>query len=288
VTDEHYARAALTYLAEPGDTHLTGLVRAHGPVAALEMIKEANTTHRWRTQLRDLPAPADLARFAEAGIRVTSPGDTEWPSQLADLGDDEPIALWLRGTTDLVTCTRQSVSIAGSRAATAYGSYVAADLAATLAQDGWTIVSGGAYGIDAAAHRGALSADGTSVAVLACGIDRPYPAGHADLLDAIATSGVVVSEWPPGTNATRLRFLSRNRLIAALSRATVIVEAGTRSGSLNTARHATELGRPLMAVPGPVTSEQSAGTNALIRDGRARLITNAKDIPPLQTLLRTG
>jgi DNA processing protein len=152
VTDEHYARAALTYLAEPADTHLTALVRAHGPVGALEMIKaghlpDAKTARRWRTQLRDLPGPADLARFAEAGIRLISPGDTGWPSQLADLGDDEPIALWLRGAADLVTCTQRSVSIVGSRAATAYGSYVAADVAATLAQDSWTIVSGGAYGI---------------------------------------------------------------------------------------------------------------------------------------------
>jgi DNA processing protein len=151
-------------------------------------------------------------------------------------------------------------------------------MAATLAQNGRTIVSGGAYGIDAAARRGALAADGTTIAVLACGVDRPYPAGHAGLLDAVATSGLVISEWPPGRNATRLRFLSRNRLIAAISNATVIVEAGSRRGSLNTARHVTGLRRPLMAIPGPVTSEQSAGTNALIRDGRARLVTDPEDV----------
>jgi DNA processing protein len=294
VTDEHYARAALTYLAEPADADLTTLIHAYGPVRALKMITtgylpEANTTaaQRWRTRLRELPAPADLARFAKAGIRVIIPTDPEWPRQLADLGDDEPIALWLRGTADLATCTRRSVSIVGSRATTSYGSYVATDMATTLAQNGWTIVSGGAYGIDAAAHCGALTVDGVTIAVQASGIDRPYPAGHANLLDAVAANGVVLSEWPPGRNATRLRFLARNRLIAALSQATVIVEACSRSGSLNTARHATKLGRPLMAVPGPVTSEQSAGTNALIRDGRARLITSAKDIPPLQTLIRT-
>jgi DNA processing protein len=281
VTDEHYARAALTYLAEPADTTLTALIRAHGPVRVLEMIKAGylpKTSHI-ATRLCELPTPADLARFAETGIRLITPGDTEWPRQLADLGDDQPIALWLRGTADLTTCTRRSISIVGSRASTSYGSYVAADMATALAQNGWTIISGGAYGIDAAAHRGALGADGTTIAVLACGSDRPYPAGHANLLDAIAANGVIVSEWPPGRNATRLRFLTRNRLIAAISGATVIVEAGNRSGSLNTARHATELGRPLMAVPGPVTSEQSAGTNALIRDGRARLITSAEDIP---------
>lgn len=200
MTDEHYARAALTYLAEPAGMNLTALVRVHGPIGALEAIRTGCLpgTSTMVDRLRDLPAPADLARFAEAGIRVIVPGDAEWPRQLADLGDDEPIALWLSGTGHLATCAHRSVAIVGSHAATSYGSCVAADMATTLAQNGWTIVSGGAYGIDAAAHRGALTADGVTVAVLACGVDRPYPAGHAHLLDTIATSGLVVSEWPPG------------------------------------------------------------------------------------------
>jgi DNA processing protein len=285
VTDEHYARAALTYLAEPADTILTTLVPTYGPVRVLAMIKAGHPpegitagAQRWRARLRELPSPADLARLTEAGIRVICPGDSEWPQQLADLGDDEPIALWLRGAADLASCLRRSVSITGSRAATAYGSHVATDIAATLAQNGRTVVSGGAYGIDAAAHRGALAVGGVTVAVLAGGVDRPYPAGHAGMLETIAADGVVISEWPPGCNATRLRFVARNRLIAALAQATVLVEAANRSGSLNTARHATSLRRSLMAIPGPITSGQSAGTNALIRDGRARLITSASDI----------
>ncbi|MGH3166265.1 MAG: DNA-processing protein DprA, partial [Trebonia sp.] len=165
-----------------------------------------------------------------------------------------------------------------SRAATAYGSYVAAEIAASVAARGWTIVSGAAYGVDAAAHRGALGASGVTVAVLACGVDRPYPAGHKDLLDAIAETGVVVSEWPPGRNATRLRFLVRNRVIAALSAATLVVEAGERSGALNTARHARDLRRRLMAVPGPVTSQQSAGCHTIIRDWGGTLVTGAADV----------
>ena len=141
-----------------------------------------------------------------------------------------PYALWLRGSADLRFSCVRSVAIVGSRAATAYGSYVAAEFAASVAARGWAVVSGGAYGVDAAAHRGALAADGVTVAVLACGVDVPYPAGHADLLDAIAAQGVVVSEWPPGRNATRLRFLVRNRMIAALAAGTLVVEAASAAG----------------------------------------------------------
>jgi len=170
------------------------------------------------------------------------------------------------------------VAIVGSRAATAYGSYVASEFAASVASRGWAVISGGGYGVDAAAHRGALAADGVTVAVLACGVDVPYPAGHAELLNAIATQGAVVSEWPPGRTATRLRFLGRNRVIAALAAGTLVVEAGQRSGALNSARHARDLGRPLMAVPGPITSELSAGCHTVIRDWRGMLVTSAAEV----------
>src|SRR5689334_14428162 len=141
-----------------------------------------------------------------------------------------------------------------------------------------SMTSGGAYGIDAAAHRGALAAEAVTIAVLACGVDYPYPAGHADLFAAIAAQGLVVSEWPPGRHPARTRFLVRNRVIAALGCGTVIVEAGERSGALNTARHAANLGKPLMAVPGPVTSAQSAGCHRIIRDWGASCVTRAADI----------
>jgi DNA processing protein len=166
----------------------------------------------------------------------------------------------------------------GSRAATGYGGHVAGEIAADLAERGWAIVSGGAYGIDAAAHRGALAAEGSTIALLACGVDYPYPAGHADLFAAIAAQGLVVSEWPPGRHPARMRFLVRNRAIAALACGTVIVEAGERSGALNTARHAADLGKPLMAVPGPVTSAQSAGCHRIIREWGATCVTRAADI----------
>jgi DNA processing protein len=166
----------------------------------------------------------------------------------------------------------------GSRAATSYGGHMAGELAADLGERGWAVVSGGAYGIDAAAHRGALAAKGVTIAILACGVDYPYPAGHADLFAAIAAQGLVASEWPPGCRPARTRFLIRNRVIAALAGGTVIVEAGERSGALNTARHAADLGKPLMAVPGPVTSAQSAGCHQIIREWGATCVTRAAEI----------
>jgi DNA processing protein len=292
--DERLARAALTYLAEPADARLGALVRTCGAARALEAIKAGKlpaagaagaagaaaqrALQRWRVRLGEVPTAGDLADLAKAGIRLICPGDPEWPSQLTGLGDRQPYALWLRGNADLRCGCLRSVAIVGSRAATAYGCYVAAEFAASLAARGWAIVSGAAYGIDAAAHRGALGADGVTVAVMACGVDIPYPAGHKDLLDAIAAQGVVASEWPPGRTATRLRFLVRNRVIAALATGTLVVEAGQRSGALNTARHARDLFRPLMAVPGPVTSDTSAGCHAIIRNWRGELITSAIDV----------
>ena len=154
---------------------------------------------------------------------------------------------------------------------------MAAELAASIAARGWTVISGGAYGVDGAAHRGALAARGLTVAVMACGIDRAYPVGHKDLLDGVATAGAVISEWPPGQGVARLRFLVRNRVIAAITRGCLVVEAGRRSGALNTARHARDLGRPLLAVPGPVTSDLSAGCHSIIRDWQATLVTSADE-----------
>ena len=283
---ESYARAALTYLAEPGDVRLGALIRTRGARQVLDAIKAGDVTgaaaqramERWRVRLEGIPSAEEVAGFCRSGIRLIHPGDPEWPGQLADLGDAQPYALWLRGTADLRFNCLRSVAIVGSRAATAYGSYVASEVAASVAARGWTVISGGAYGVDAAAHRGALGADGVTVAVLACGVDMPYPAGHRDLLDAIAAQGVIVSEWPPGWNATRLRFLVRNRVIAALAPGTLVVEAGQRSGALNSARHARDLNRLVMAVPGPVTSDLSAGCHHIIREWQGVLVTSAAEV----------
>jgi DNA processing protein len=289
--EETYARAALTYLAEPGDLRLGALVRDYGAASALAAIRAGEfpdlasadaaalrAMRRWQVRLAEVPSPEEVAGFSRAGIRLVCPGDPEWPAQLSDLGDAQPYALWLRGSADLRFSCLRSVAIVGSRAATAYGSYVASEFAASVAARGWAVISGGAYGVDAAAHRGALGSDGVTVAVLACGVDVPYPVGHTELLDAIAAQGVVVSEWPPGANATRLRFLVRNRVIAALAPGTLVVEAGQRSGALNTARHARDLRRRLMAVPGPVTSDLSAGCHHIIREWQGVLVTSAAEV----------
>ena len=250
------------------------------------MRRHAGQPGRARSCARPLARPAarrcrDEERLADTsrdGIRLSCPGDAEWPGALDQLGQGRPYALWLRGHADLRFACSRSVSMVGSRAATSYGGHVAGEIAADLGERGWTVVSGGAYGIDAAAHRGALAAEAVTIAVLACGVDYPYPAGHADLFAAIAGQGLVISEWPPGRHPARTRFLVRNRVIAALGCGTVIVEAGERSGALNTARHAATLGKPLMAVPGPVTSAQSAGCHRIIRDWGASCVTRAADI----------
>jgi len=297
-SEESYARAALTYLAEPADQWLNGLISAHGATRTLEAIRSGRlpdpsgdlavprfrqqalqrSMERWRMRLDELPTPDEVIAFRTSGIRLICPGDPEWPEQLADLGLDQPYALWLRGTADLRFNCLRSVAVVGSRAATAYGSYVAAEFAASVAARGWAVISGGAFGVDASAHRGALGADGVTVAVLACGVDVPYPVGHTELFEAIAAQGVIVSEWPPGRTVSRLRFLVRNRVIAALATGTLVVEAGERSGAVNTARHARDLGRRLMAVPGPVTSDQSAGCHRIIREWQGTLVTTAAEV----------
>ncbi len=242
LTDEKYARAALTYLAEPADRWMAQLLREHGAAGALDAIKAYGTAavngpgplsgraramnaamERWRVRLPELPRPDQVRAFRDSGIRLIAPGDPEWPGQLADLGDDQPYALWLRGQADLRFSCLRSVAIVGSRAATAYGSYVTAEFAGAVAARGWAVVSGGAFGVDAAAHRAALGADGVTVAVLACGVDVAYPSAHAELFDAVAAQGVLVSEWPPGRHVSRLRFLVRNRVIAALATGTLVV-----------------------------------------------------------------
>jgi DNA processing protein len=298
LSEETLARAALTYLAEPGDPALGALLAICSPAEVLAAIKADmlpgtgpgcgdtpasraaldRALSRWRTRLPELPDDEQIAGICRDGVGLTCPGDAGWPDALDQLGRARPYALWLRGHTDLRFACRRSVSMVGSRAATSYGGHVAGEIAADLGERGWAVVSGGAYGIDAAAHRGALAAEAVTIAVLACGVDYPYPAGHADLFAAIAAQGLVVSEWPPGRHPARTRFLVRNRVIAALGCGTVIVEAGERSGALNTARHAANLGKPLMAVPGPVTSAQSAGCHRIIRDWGASCVTRAADI----------
>jgi DNA processing protein len=294
--EDRLARIMLSVVADPGDPVLGALLqscdpaditralaaaadpRAALPAAGGEVSGLPRAFERWRARLDQVPSAGRLAAWERSGLRLVCPGEAEWPSQLDDLGPGRPVVLWLRGSADLRYACLRSVSMVGSRAATAYGSHVGTELAAAVAERGWSVVSGGAFGIDSCAHRGALAADGLTVAVLASGLSYGYPRGHHELFAAIAAQGVLVSECPPDRAPTRPGFLIRNRIIAALSRGTVVIEAALRSGALNSAKHARELRRPLMAVPGPVTSERSAGCHELIRESGALLVTGARDV----------
>ncbi len=279
---EAYARVVWSVLVEPGDSVAGALIATHGASEALRRAATATDSEvvaarsRWMPRLRrDLvDAAVDAARRCEA--RLILPGDVAWPRRLDDLGAHAPVALWRRGSD--LEADAPVVALVGARASTAYGEGVAADLAADLSTAGVTVVSGAAYGIDGASHRAALSAGGTTIAFLAGGVDRPYPRGHEGLLSRIAAAGAVWSETPCGTPPTKWRFLSRNRLIAAMADAVVVVEAGWRSGSLNTAAHAATLGRALGAVPGPVTSAASAGCHRILREFDGVCVTSAADV----------
>ena len=280
---ERGARAAWSRLAEPADERALALLQEHGPVDALDLVLRGDErvpeVYRMRADRYAISRdPVEHLQAARAlGVRVVCPGDAEWPSRLKD-HPAPPICLWTRGSGDLLALTERSVSVVGARSSTPYGDTVASGFGAGLAERGWTVVSGAAFGIDAAAHRGALSVAGPTVAILASGIDRPYPSAHSALLHRIAEGGAVLSEVAPGTTPTRFRFLSRNRIIATISRGTVVVEAGLRSGSLNTARTAAECGRPVGVVPGPVTSMMSAGCHQARRDGLAEIVTDVAEV----------
>lgn len=301
VDDDRLAAAAWSRLVEAEDAVGAAVLHALGAVEAVRHVVTGTALpgspgpgrarleaalHRWRVRLPDLDPERDVRAVQRLGGRVVLPSDPEWPPGLDDLGIERPACLWARGPLRLGPALARSVAMVGSRASTPYGETVAADLGADLASQGAGVVSGAAFGIDAAGHRGALSAAGTTVAVLACGVDRAYPLAHARLLERIAEEGLVVSEQAPGSAPMRHRFLSRNRLIAAMSGATVVVEAAWRSGALSTAMRAAGLGRPLGAVPGPVTSATSAGCHRLLREVGATCVTQAADV--LELLVPLG
>jgi DNA processing protein len=235
---------------------------------------------RFLPRLEVLDVERDLEIGDKYSARVLCPGDPEWPLGLDDLAAP-PYCLWVRGPVDVAASCERSVAVVGARSATAYGEMVAAEISAGLGQRRFTVISGAAFGIDAAAHRGALATGAITIAVLAGGVERPYPSSHAALISRIAEGGAVISEVAPGSAPTKTRFLQRNRMIATMGRGTVVVEAGLRSGSLNTARTAAEHGRVVAAVPGPVTSLTSAGCHEAIRSGLAQLVTNAAEAAEL-------
>jgi len=289
-------------LVEPGHRALWSSVATHGPVRVLEGLlaggfEGINSELQRATEARRAwedphqAAERALAHAHRVGARVVVPEDDEWPRQLNDLrrlcteGRGEftrhaapPLCLWVRGPLRLDEAFARSVAVVGARAATSYGEYAAREIGYGLAERGWTVVSGGAYGIDACAHRGALAGGGVTVAVLACGVDRAYPSGNANLFDRISEDGLLISEWPPGSDPFRHRFLIRNRVIAAATSGTVMVEAGARSGARQTLRRARRLGRAALVVPGPITSAMSVGCHEELREPETRLVTGVDHI----------
>jgi DNA processing protein len=291
---QRWARLQLSLVCEPGDPRLPGLLADHEPVELVELIRAGRAiggrmfpsawVHAAQSMASEVARTRDLAEAA--ALRWIIPGDKHWPERLNDLdhapanggATGAPLGLWVRGNGSLGELVEHSVSIVGARDCTAYGAEQAAEIAADAGSAGFTVVSGAAFGIDACAHRGALAMLTPTIAVLACDAATSYPRAHAALLQRIAEEGLVVSEQPPGRAPTKARFLARNRLIAALTVGTVVVEARRRSGALSTLGWADQLGRATMAVPGPVTSQQSVGTHEAIRDGKAMLVTTGSDV----------
>ncbi len=299
VLDELFARAIWAVLVEPGDAVAGTLIREAGAVTAARLvIDRAGPTAlsditrgeidgdaakkglaRWTERLNATDVLRSLESASRCGATMIAPGDAHWPDGVDALGDSPPVLLWARG--DLELLRRPAVAIVGARAATGYGEHVAMEFAAGLSARDVVVVSGGAYGIDGMAHRAALASGGATIAVLAGGIDRLYPSGHEALLTRVAEQGLLLSEVPCGTAPTKWRFLQRNRLIAALSAATVVVEAGRRSGALNTSRHALTMGRPVGIVPGPITSAASAGCHATLREEPVTCVTSVAEVMQL-------
>ena len=279
------ARIALAAICEPGEAGLADVVDSTGPTATVAALLDADRQRpkipradALRRRLEELDLDALIDRGREIGARVVVPGDGQWPGRMNELRAHRPLALWCWGEADPRLMALRSVAIVGARACTRYGEWIAREWSAQLAQDDVTVISGGAYGIDAAAHRGALAVDGVTICVLAGGVDTPYPRGNEGLFAEIVDRGLLVSEAPPGETVRRRRFLTRNRLIAALASATCVVEAAHRSGSVTTASNAAELNRPVLAVPGPVTSEMSRGTHRLVHEGVAMLAADVTDV----------
>lgn len=280
--DINEALLVLAHVVEPHDEKLQLFIDRVGPIDSIEAIRRGlvpkRDTEGLQARLRAFSFSAALRELDRTSARLVFRDSSEWPTQLDDLKHERPFALWVVGTPDLRLAALRSISIVGARLCTPYGDFIARDWSARFSDQGWVVISGGALGIDGAAHQGVLSVEGITLCVLACGVDVSYPRAHESLLASIADSGLLISESPPGSPALRQRFLSRNRIIAALSRGTVVVEAGLRSGTTSTANFVNEVNRPLFAVPGAITSPMSAGCHQLINDGKAILASDWSEV----------
>lgn len=283
---EQQARLALFSVIEGGQIYWSNKIREFGAVEVYErLIGEMYDPVKFGKlieRVKSVDTEKLVGLLERVGAVFLTPQSPEWPMALNDLSAI-PFGLVVKG--DLSALADRSLAIVGTRNPTPYGIRIAGDFAAGFVDREWSIVSGGAYGIDSAAHKGALIAEGRTIAVLAAGVDVAYPAGNARLFAEIAENGALVSEVLPGAHAIPSRFLTRNRLIAALSQATLVVEAAFRSGSLRTARDAAELMRPVMAIPGPINAPTSEGCHRLIGERAAEIVTSVADAVELISAL---
>lgn len=300
-----------SHLTEPGDMLAGTLLQALGPVAAIRALRLPNPERqitsllselaenagdeskrdvaaleseyaeackRWSARDNNAAVVRSLKTWATLGGQVVTPDDMDWPQALQALGAGAPHALWMRGNRASLLELENAIAVVGSRNVSSYGQYCAQTIAERLAAEGYLVVSGGAYGVDAEAHRGALAASGVTIAVLAGGADRLYPTGNTELLRQVMQNGCVLAEQPPGHSPTRWRFLQRNRLIAAMGQATVIVEMAVRSGAKNTMHHALGIGRDVYAVPGSLLAQTARGCNVAIAEGKAKVVTGFDEL----------
>lgn len=280
--NDRTARILISKYAQPGDEVLGASVAQFGAVETIAKLKTSFDQSATAKRIKAANLAADLKQITQetenCGSEILTPEDSCWPLALNDLDFAAPLCLWVKGDLDLANLATGAISIVGARAATNYGERISSEIGSTLGEWGVTSISGAAYGIDAAAHRGSIAAGGNTIAVLACGIDLAYPSAHKGLLDRICETGSVISESPPGSPPYKQRFLTRNRIIAALSKEVVVVEAAIRSGSLSTANWANAIGRKVWGVPGPITSATSAGVHQGIRNKSMEILLEPGDL----------
>lgn len=270
---------AVTLATMPGDERVHRQVHEFGIQQAAAQWASGNGPEalckRWNKVITYAPRVLELGR--KRGYQFITPADDQWPLEINVLDELAPLALWVKGNGDLATLSKSAISIVGARSSTSYGERIASSMASYAASMGVTVVSGAAFGIDAAAHRGALANNGPTIAVLACGVDIAYPTSHDTLLARIAETGVVISEHAPGQRPYKPGFLVRNRLIAALGDSTVVVEAAMRSGTLSTSTWANDIGKKVWGVPGQISSPTSAGVHVGISQGSMSVLVDIKD-----------
>ena len=279
------ARAQLFSAIEGGSIFWSNEIAELGVIVVKDRIVsgrygESNSSPKIADRIKQSSGEEVITQITSAGAFFLTPDDIDWPISLNDLAAP-PIALLIKGQREYLPNLIDSISIVGTRNPTPYGRRIAEDFGAGVADHEWAVVSGGAIGIDAAAHNGCLVGEGVTVAVLGGGFNKNYPAVHEKLFAEISESGLLISEVMPDVPAIPHRFLTRNRLIAALSKATIVVEAAFRSGSLRTARDAAEIYRPVMAVPGPINSPTSEGCHRLIAERVAELVSSVSEVMEL-------